>query len=388
MSEQRKPGTSPIMRGAAAPVTRGISAPSVTQIGDLQRRIAENYSIHISKFLDEEIAEVPFLVAGCIPRGCIALLTGESGAGKSFVAYDLARAVATGGSWLNRGIPLAAPENVLILNYDNPSDELKRRIIKLGFPHDANCYIHSQGMTMPVKGAPEMLRIPDEQSKLKYMIMERRPAVIIFDSLRQGQTKDENDNKAMADVWQIYKSWTELDFKPTVIPLHHTSKSSQNNDWSSNARGSGEIISSSDVVIEVRVDKDKNHTLHWTKNRLWEIGQTSSTKFNIVDKYSDGDESVDVDKDIDDEELGMMHTIVTALSPLPGEGERKVVERVVNFIRSRDPLVKVTTLAEIHKEIPMAKTAIVEAVQRARAQRLIKFKHTNNAKGYVLADKP
>jgi RecA-family ATPase len=359
----------------------------VTPIGELQKKVADAYWVHISKFFDQEIADVPFLVEGCIPRSCIILLTGESGAGKTFVAYDLARAVSTGGSWLNRATTLAQPEMVMVANYDQPTKVMRTRMIKMGFDRDARIHIHSAGLTTPtVRGGPELLKLPEEQSKLKYSFQELCPSLIIFDSLRQGQTLNENDNKEMAQLFGIFKQWTELPSKPAVVILHHTSKNIQNSNWSTSARGSGEIIGSSDVVLEVRVDpKDSVHTLHWTKTRPWPIGQTNSTKFEIVDRY-DNDEVAeeDEDEDNDDAELGSVHTYVNALGVLPGEAEKAIVERIVKFIGDRSTSVKVTTLAEIQKETGMAKGPVREAIQRARAQGRIKFKHTKNANGYIL----
>lgn len=363
-----------------------------TPIGDLPRRTVEAYVVHISKIFDQDIAEVPFLVEGCIPRSCITIITGESGAGKSFVAYDLARAISSGTSWLNKAVPLPQRETVLLLNYDNPTKVVKTRLIRMGFERDAPCYIHTQGMTTPmVRGGAEMLKLPEEQSKLKYIIQEINPSLIVFDSLRQGQTLDENNNKEMANLWSIYKGWTEMPSKPAVVVLHHTSKNNQNSTWSTSARGSGEIISSSDVVIEVRVDpKDGAHTLHWTKSRPWPIGQTNMTKFEIVDKYDndvDG-EAPEEDEENDDAELLSLHTYVNALGVLPGEAERAIVMRIVAYISSRPSIVKVTTLAEIQKETGMAKNLVREAVQRARSQGFIKFRRVKNSAGYVLTNRP
>jgi RecA-family ATPase len=374
-----KPSTGPVLRSM-----------SPTPIGDLPKRIADAYTVHISRIFDQDIAEVPFLVEGCVPRSCITLITGESSAGKSFVAYDLARAISSGTSWLNRAKALGQKEVVLVANYDNPTKILKTRIIKMGFERDSMCFVHTQGMTTPmVRGGSEMLRLPEEQSKLKYVIQELRPALIVFDSLRQGQTLDENSNQEMAQLWAIFKGWTEMESKPAVVVLHHTSKNTQNSNWSTSARGSGEIISSSDVVIEVRVDpKDGVHTLNWTKTRPWPIGQTSSTKFEIVDKYDDNsEETAEEDDDNEDVELGRVHTYVNAIGVLPGEAERAIVERIVKFISDRPVSVKVTTLVEIQKETNLAKALVREAVQRARSQGLIKFKHTKNANGYVLTNK-
>ena len=103
--------------------------------GDIAQKNAEAYSVHISTILREEATETKFLVPGCIPRGNIVLLSGASGSRKSWLAYDLARAVAQGRGWLEKDMPCPdGPLPVVLLNYDNPTETLRTRLKKLNSP--------------------------------------------------------------------------------------------------------------------------------------------------------------------------------------------------------------------------------------------------------------
>ncbi len=346
--------------------------------------VADKYTVHVSTFFDAPPQPVNFLVEGAIPRACITLLTGESGGGKSWAAYDLARAVSMGGKWLGKGVALPTPELVAILNYDNPTDTLKLRLIKLGFTPEANCYIHTQGMTKVVGTVNEMLRLPDQLARLNDVLLHLNPSLIIFDSLRQGHTLDENDNQQMGNLMAVFKKWREFPSKPAVVLIHHTPKSATGSQWTANARGSGEIIASSDVVLELIV-KDKELFLKWTKSRPWEIGKVDEVKFEIVDKVKDlqDQKSELIEGQIVDVKSELF-TYVNALSPLPGQPERVLRNKVIKTL-SQMCLGSRTTvpLRELAKKMTIAESIVRTGLYDAKRLGFIREERTKSGRGYA-----
>lgn len=319
-------------------------------INDLAQKTAENYSVHIRKILEEESTTVEFLVPGCIPRGNIILLTGESGAKKSWLAYDLARAVSSGTGWLGKNMPCAdGPLSTMILNYDNPTETLRTRLKKLGFSPEDDVYIHTLGHTTPtIANGAELLTLPAEATRLKYVLEHRKPALVIFDSFRQGVTLDENDSQKMAELMNIFKTWTKIN-NTTVVLIHHTTKNEKSGGWKAEGRGSGEIVASSDVVLKATLVSQSQGTVEWTKSRTWNVGNTTKTDFEVVDQYKDAALPEDDLEGMDSDELKEINLIervlVRAKSPLPFELELKAIEIVLAELRKSNlPFLNFKTL--------------------------------------------
>lgn len=355
------------------------------QIGDMPLKNGEAYSVHVSKILEEQDTQVSFLVPGCIPRGNIVLISGESGAKKSWLAYDLAGAVAAGRGWLGKDLVCPdGPQSVMILNYDNPTETLRTRLKKLGFTAEDQCFVHTLGHTRPyLPNAPELLLLPEQQSRLRYMLEYRKPALVIFDSFRQGVTLNEDDSKEMASIMGVFKSWMEIN-NTTVVLIHHTSKSEKSGaGWKAQARGSGEIIASSDVVIEVRADGE----MEWTKSRTWDVGKTRKVSFDVVDKFEDGEVSTDeTDESIQDIEL-VQRVLVRAMTPLPFEMEARAIDRVMKELDKshNQPFVSFPEMKKrLGKEKDVFKNdaALLEALRNARLMGRAKFVRNKFGRGY------
>ena len=370
---------------------------NVAAIGQTARKTAEAYSVHISEILKEESTAIEFLVPGCIPRGNIVLLTGESGAKKSWLAYDLARAVASGTGWLGKNMPCpAGPLPVMILNYDNPTETLRTRLKKLGFTTQDHCFIHTLGYTKPyISGAPPLLTLPEQESRLHYLLEYRQPGLIIFDSFRQGVTLDENDSQKMGALMNIFKKWMPIN-NTTILLIHHTAKSENTKGWKAQARGSGEIVASSDVVLEASL-KGESRTegeLKWTKSRTWDVGRTTKLDFDVVDEFKDGVVVPPAEEDdVDPAELReielVQRVLVRAKTPLPFELELRAVERVVAELAKSDrPYLSPKEVKARIAADPTAKTivkddaALKEALKNARLMGLARFVQDGRGRGY------
>jgi hypothetical protein len=215
-----------------------------------------------------------FLVDRAIVARAINFLVGKSGSGKSWLAYDLALAVARGRSWL--GIPQPARQGpVLVLNYDNPTGELGRRFKRLGMLPEDPIMFHSVE-----QGA---LRLPEAARDLgglaSMLIGGQPPRLILIDSFRQAHTADENNNAEMANVMGSCKALYA--FGASVVIVHHTSKNPDAQGLDS-VRGSSEIMASADAVIAVADEQSAT----WIKNRGWRFqkGEDAAIGFEVVDR--------------------------------------------------------------------------------------------------------
>lgn len=204
------------------------------------------------------------LVEGSIPAGAITLIVGEPGAKKSWLAYDLALAVAQEGrTWLGSPVtPHGPTRNVLVLNYDNPTPECGRRFKRLGLQGADPVWFHSVDL------AP--LRLPAAEAELRVLVSHLKPSLIVVDSFRQAHDQDENSSQAMAIVMGHLKSFYASGC--SVVVVHHAGKSSgfASAEGVAKARGSGEIAGSADCIINVARSEDLD-VATWAKHRSWEI---------------------------------------------------------------------------------------------------------------------
>lgn len=360
----------------SVPTSTKPASPKPIEINDFIRRNGEAYLPHVKVLLDHS-TQVEFLVPGAIPCGNIVLMAGEPGGGKTWLAYDLAHAVCTGTQWLGRG-PKCVQGPVALLNYDQPTETLGARVRKLGFTADMPLYIHSFGLTKPPgPNLPEVLMLPEQESRLNYALQHVKPRLIIVDSLRQSHNMDENSNKDMAKLMATFKKWQRFN-NTTVVLIHHTAKSKDDNGGKTSARGSGEIIASADVAIKVE-GKDAI----WTKHRSWNIGTTVKTTFGLHDSYLDGE--IDTESG-DEQEIEIIERVaVKASTPLPGEVEAANVEVIVDTLNKRKGF-KTTSFTDLKKACStLDDKALHVALRNARIAKKVKFvKTAAGNKGYAI----
>lgn len=306
-------------------------------------------TVTVGQLLEDDMTAVDFLVPGCIPMGNVVLISGESGSRKTWLAYELARAVASGTPWLGRPAVKAVQGKVLILNYDNPTETLVGRVRQLSFSTDMPVRVHTSGVSPKA-----LLTLPMHAPTLKSIVDYYRPALIVVDSMRQAHKLDENSSREAAMIMSTFKEWTAIDHC-TVVVIHHTGKG-EKSQWHAQARGSGEIIASAGVVIETTIceDDDDKTRATWTKHQAWDIGSVKSCEFSLLnDMPNDGDYLV---------------TPLVASSALPGEADIVNLNRISTVMREAGhPL----TQKELNERTKLNPNVVARVLQILRARRHI-----------------
>ena len=217
-----------------------------------------------------------FLVPEMIPARDLTLITGDPGAKKSWIAYDLVRVVAQGGTWL--GVPVRRQAlqacAALVLNYDNSTPECGRRFLRLGLQEADPVRFHSLDI-----GAP--LRMPEAAEKLAVVADALRPSLILIDTFRQAHTCDENSSKEMMGIMGSLKRLYACG--AAVVVVHHSGKTPSE---SSKSRGSQEIDGSATAVLHVSVVEKSSglQSVYWAKHRSWPMPEANETvHFRVTD---------------------------------------------------------------------------------------------------------
>jgi putative DNA primase/helicase len=153
---------------------------------------------------------VKWAVKGLIPKEAITLLSARGGMGKTILSISVADAVTKGIPFLGLA---TTKTQVVYIDFENSLPTLIERIKRI----DASnvLFWHPTNEIKP----------PRLDSK-EYELYKKLPegSLLVFDTLRASQSRDENDSQHMAMIMQRLKELRDCGY--TILILHHTSKSS------------------------------------------------------------------------------------------------------------------------------------------------------------------
>ena len=194
---------------------------------------------------------IEWLIEDLIPLSNFVLMVGKPGSYKSWLALDIARAVARGEAFAQMASGPA--RDVLYMDRENGMNLVAARKQTLSIPETPKLRYWGRWVPLPFIGLA---------SKELLAYAEQVQPLLIFDSLCRFHTANENDNSEMARVMDSFVALARKG--ATVLVLHHTGKDSEKN-----FRGAMEIEAAPDVAY--RVDrKDRTVKLRQFKNRIAE----------------------------------------------------------------------------------------------------------------------
>lgn len=192
----------------------------------------------------DELRDLPPLawrVRGVLPAVGLAALYGPSASGKSFLAFDMAAAIAEGQRWFDCRVE-AAPVVYAALEGE------------AGFKLRAQAWEVSRGRALP-DGLRMMLqpfKLTDGQDVLDLAAVVPAGAVVVLDTLnRAAPTADENSSRDMGEILEAAKTLQTLT-RGLVLLVHHTGKNA-----AAGLRGHSSLFAAMDAAIEVSRDGDR-----------------------------------------------------------------------------------------------------------------------------------
>jgi hypothetical protein len=192
-------------------------------------------------FTTTELFELPppeWLIEGIMPKNALAVLWGQSGSYKSFLALDWALCIATGSWWKRRKID--DPADVLYVVAEGSS----------GIPKRVRAWSKANGLHKldRVRWIPEAVDILNDASfrALSRLVVETQPEFVVIDTLaRSIPGADENSAQDMGRLIERCDQLKKLG-GGTVLLVHHSTKEG------SVARGSGSLRNAVDVEMEMK----------------------------------------------------------------------------------------------------------------------------------------
>ncbi len=166
--------------------------------------------LDVERMLREEPAPIPWLAEPLLATGCLTLLAGREGQGKSMLALALAAAV-------GRGEKLAGldclPASTLYVDAENGEREAHRRVRGLGVRPQRLVYVEADGFSLR-----------KHLGELRALVAERRPGLLVLDSLRSlAPGLDENDSAKVEEVLRPLATLAQRG-GIAVLLLHHAGK--------------------------------------------------------------------------------------------------------------------------------------------------------------------
>ena len=184
--------------------------------------------------------KMEWVIDRIIPKGGITLVFGKGGVGKTWLLMDIARCVGSGVPWQGfdtKQIP------VIFIDFENPLTVLNSRMQNMECAENVFFWrAHNDNLK-----APKL----DSNEWVQYKHLPKG-SVLVFDTLRASQSKDENASNDMSLIMGRLKELRDLGF--TIVLLHHTPKNSDKT-----PKGSTAIVDLADHILGLtRVKKKQN----------------------------------------------------------------------------------------------------------------------------------
>jgi putative DNA primase/helicase len=196
-----------------------------------------------------DLPPMTWRVRGVVPDRGLAAIAGPSASGKSFLAFDMAAAIAGGWRWFGQRVE-AAPVVYAALEGE------------AGYKLRAQAWEASHGQALPadLRLMLQPFKLTEAQDVQDLAAVVPAGAVVIVDTLnRAAPDTDENSSRDMGKVLEAAKQLQALT-GGLVVLVHHTGK-----DESKGLRGHSSLFAALDAVVTVSRDGDR---------REWRLGKS------------------------------------------------------------------------------------------------------------------
>ena len=306
--------------------------------------------------LAEEAAKAgrqEWIVPDLIISGGVHYITAPPGGGKSWVAVDLARAVAVGGKWLDYAI--ATKCRVLYINEEMGAGTFFQRLDDIGASADGFWALQQAGVK---------LDNPEHLAQVVRFVVENQIKVVVLDTFVRTHNLDENSNTDMARVYDLFKRINSTG--ASVVALHHHRKGGVSSPVAHEMmRGAGELAAQADLIAAI--DKaDDGFVWKTTKHRHLEDSKWPKFGFRLTTN-EDGSKVFE-QTELEDAQEGVHDARTRAFG---SETTHNPSGRILSVIANSEGL----TSTDIAKEAGCRRATVDEWLSRLERDGLIRKEH-------------
>lgn len=209
--------------------------------------------------------EHDYLIDPILPKGGVGLIHGKGGHGKTQLTFTIAKAVADGTPLFGRY--QCEQGGIALIQLDMTMSQFSERLGKLAPSIQNPELIEVFSYEKPIN-----ILDPEFADAIADKLAERRPSLVVFDTLRKLHPYDENDNAVPS---QVYGAIREICAGATAIVLHHDRKAPTQNgaggseEAAESFRGARAWVDDCDLGLRLRKRKDRV-MVDWSKLRCAE----------------------------------------------------------------------------------------------------------------------
>jgi 5S rRNA maturation endonuclease (ribonuclease M5) len=195
---------------------QGSCADDTTTTSARERPRETLRELDIERLIATAPAPVPFVLEPVLVEGCVTMLAGREGRGKSMLALAIAAALGRGALLLDvAGMPVGLGGRVLYIDAENGEPEIHRRLHGLDVQSGRLAYVEADGFDLR-----------RELGRVEHLVAKHKPRLLVLDSMRSlAPGLDENDSQEVEAALRPVVRLTQRLGISTLI-LHHASRGS------------------------------------------------------------------------------------------------------------------------------------------------------------------
>ncbi len=290
--------------------------------------------ISVNDLIKMEIPEFPYVVDTLVPEIAITAITADTGKGKSLIANELARCVASGESFL--GEFKTKQGNVLIIDQEMNKytiAERARNIINGYTPLDYMC--------------EQFWKIDDIEKylKLKIKIIQNDYKLIIFDTFVTIHSGEENSAGDMREINTLLLKLIK-ETGVTIIFIHHHRKQGKDQQYNqSTSRGSTEITAkvSSLLLVDSKriINEEGKKVLQMTISQEKSRGKDWISKIGVnIIQVSDDKTEFEYIGEVDDKNTSTSVAVDFVTEKLSRDYSKYSIKSLVDIAKTKNPDIK------------------------------------------------